>query len=53
MADILLARYGDVVDRITLMTAPPNASATAGSSPVAPARWAPLLAELRNAPGGH
>ena len=53
VADILLARYGDVVDRITLMTAPPNASATAGSSPVAPARWAPLLAELRNAPGGH
>ena len=49
VADILLARYGDIADRLTLMTAPPNASASA-SSPVAPAGWAPLLEKLRNAP---
>ena len=51
VAGILLSRYGDVVDRITLMTAPPSASVPAGSSPMAPAGWAPLLEQLRNAPG--
>ena len=49
VADILLARYGDIADRLTLMTAPPNASASA-SGPVAPAGWAPLVEKLRNAP---
>ena len=50
VADILLARYGDAVDRLTLVTAPPNASVTADSTPVAPPGLAPLVEKLRNAP---
>ena len=50
VADILLARFGDAVDRLTLVTAPPNATMTAGSTPVAPPDRSPLLTRLRNAP---
>ena len=51
VGDILLARYGHAVDRLTLMTGAPTSSGAPGSTPVAPAGWAPLIEKLRTAPG--
>ena len=51
VAGILLSRDGEVVDRITLVTASPTASPTPGGAAAVPPAWIPLLAELRNAPG--
>lgn len=51
VAGILLSRYGEVVDRITLVTASPNAVPAAGGAAAVPSAWIPLLDELRNAPG--
>lgn len=51
VADILLARYGELVDRITLTTAPRIPEPRSPRSVPFPIGWAPLVQALRDASG--
>lgn len=49
VADTLLERFGDVVDRITLMPAADLSGPPSASSVLFPADWDPLVSKLRDA----
>ena len=49
VADILLERFGDVVDRITLMPAADLPGPPSAGSVLFPTDWDPLVTKLRDA----
>ena len=51
VAEVLLTRYGDAVDRITLMPARALPGPRSETSVLFPATWDPLVTRIRDAPG--